>query len=142
MTLADFLTARLDEDEASAKAAWGPSWVLGVERTGEPRHWRGVAAHLVALPGDPFDAMGIGDTVARSERPQESEHIARWDPARVLAELDAKRQIVEACAGPADRHLDVAVAVGDQGPLLAERILRTLALPYAGHPDYRDEWRP
>ena len=49
-------------------------------------------------------------------------HIARWDPARVVAECESKRRILE-------RH--------EQD----EEILRVLALPYADHRDYRDEWR-
>ena len=31
---------------------------------------------------------------------------------------------------------------GNYGPILALDTLRTLALPYADHPDYDEEWRP
>lgn len=48
-----------------------------------------------------------------------------WHNARVLAEIEAKRRIVEWFTKPSD--------------LL---ILRCLALPYADHPDYRQEWKP
>lgn len=47
-------------------------------------------------------------------------------PDRVRAECDAKRRIVE--------EFD---ATEDHGYLC-----RLLALPYAAHPDYRQEWRP
>ena len=45
-------------------------------------------------------------------------------PHRMLADVEAKRRIVELASSP--------------GP----QALRLLALPYADHPDYRPEWRP
>jgi hypothetical protein len=78
---------------------------------------------------------------------------AIWDPAemaqyresapdaRVLAEIDSKRRIVDLMAGM------LAAAEGDSevdhygGLDAAEGTLELLALPYADHPDYRDEWR-
>lgn len=60
----------------------------------------------------------------------------RWNPVRVLAECEAKRRIValhpemlEACQG----------CDAESYPC---RTLLALALPYADHPDYREEWRP
>lgn len=62
--------------------------------------------------------------------------------AAVLAECEAKRGIVE----QADGLLAKEVAAGDASALGAklmhEIVSRYLALPYAGHPDYREEWRP
>jgi hypothetical protein len=78
------------------------------------------------------------------------EHVARHDPARVLAECAAKRRLVLACrdAGP-DLHLLGARPAGLDFPVpptdrhqLAALILALLALPYAAHPDYRPAWRP
>jgi hypothetical protein len=63
-------------------------------------------------------------------------------PARVLAEVDAKRRIVDRMAGM------LAAAEGDSevdhygGLDAAEGTLELLALPFADHPVYRDEWRP
>lgn len=61
-------------------------------------------------------------------------------PARVLAECEAKRRIVSHCdlliRGPEFGHF--TESDGDSG----RTILRALALPYADHPDYREEWRP
>jgi hypothetical protein len=51
-------------------------------------------------------------------------------PARIIADVEAKRRIVERC-----EHYD-----GDE--LVASDVLRHLATVYADHPDYRDEWRP
>lgn len=50
--------------------------------------------------------------------------------ARVLAECDAKRRIV---------NLDEMDGGADDGHVHA---LRCLATIYADHPDYREEWRP
>jgi len=75
--------------------------------------------------------------IAEDEAAYESAYVAYLDgfpftPTRVLAECETKRRIVELCAywqRPVD-GLD------------GEDILRLLALPYADHPDYREEWRP
>jgi len=55
-------------------------------------------------------------------------------PSRVLAECEAKRQIVVRCSEM--QLASQAIAVH-----LASRTLADLALPYADHPDYREEWR-
>lgn len=58
-------------------------------------------------------------------------HVVSWGPDRVLAECEAKRQIVERMQpfGPID-------------DLFAPEIFALLALPYADHPDYLPEWKP
>jgi hypothetical protein len=53
-------------------------------------------------------------------------------PARVLREIDAKRQIVERYAWLREH--------GDTGG--TAWVLPLLALPYADRPGYREEWRP
>ena len=53
--------------------------------------------------------------------------------SRFLAECEAKRRIVDL----ANYWRDDA---NDQGQL--DRALEFLALPYAAHPDYREDWRP
>ena len=78
------------------------------------------------------------------------EHIARHDPARVLAECSAKRRIVLACreARPETTFVgthppgmaDFPTAAHGQHQLAAVT-LALLALPYADHPHYRPEWR-
>ena len=56
----------------------------------------------------------------------------RWTTQRLLAECDAKRRIIE-------RVSDVAWS-GSYA--VRDVVLELLAVPYADHPDYRDEWRP
>ena len=55
-----------------------------------------------------------------------------WGPDRIRAECEAKRRIVERCS-----------AVGALMPSehLAQGVLSLLALPYADHPGWREEWR-
>jgi len=50
---------------------------------------------------------------------------------RVLAEVEPKRRIIEWA---------IEYMEGDYAPW-NETCLQLLALPYADHPDYRDEWR-
>lgn len=53
-------------------------------------------------------------------------HINRWRPARVLAECETKRRLIE---------------LGDKDSYWVD-VLELLALPYADHPDYVEEWKP
>lgn len=80
------------------------------------------------------------------------------DPARVLAECEAKRRIVERCRPfvavvwrESDRLLASAFdethmpTLAHSAPIWpnehAEATLRDLALPYSDHPDYDEAWR-
>lgn len=122
MDLVEFLTARLDEDEQVARAAIAPgptgSWVVHVGR----------AIGVVCTAES-------GQRVASVSRAPQSEHIARHDPARVLADVEAKRRLLAVLDG------DPFDALGAEG---AYKLLvaKHLAAPYADHPDYRPEWAP
>jgi hypothetical protein len=83
--------------------------------------------------------------------PQPDGHASPFDPARVRAECAAKRRLVLACRElrPDTRILGARQAgMGDYPPSphdqhqLAAVTLALLALPFAGHHDYRPEWRP
>lgn len=66
-------------------------------------------------------------------RPDEEDFLNRFHDERVLAEVEAKRQIIDLCA----------TETPETGGLpLALRTLRLLAMPYAEHPDYDEAWRP
>ena len=136
-----FLRARLDEDEQTARA-------VGYERI-EVVDYLWESKHLLLQRDD-------GEAKATSELDASlATHIARHDPARVLAEVDAKRRTVE-LHGPATLHAGGGAAHFEtvrvcrsceppkQFPETAYpcATLRLLALPYASHPDYRDAWRP
>ena len=110
MDLADFLLARLAEDEAVARQL-GQMWALVAEgdRRGLDSGVReGMDSIFSVADGAPADSA----------------------PSRLVAELDAKRRIVE-------RVTDVARA----SCAVCDEVLALLALPYTGHPDYREEWR-
>ncbi len=65
------------------------------------------------------------------------EHIARHGPARVLAEVDAKRRLLDYLVALEDKALD-----GNWWNLDTDEPAKLLALPYADRPGYRDEWNP
>ena len=119
--LTEFLLARIAEDEAAAHHARG---LLGMDA-----QWH-TAEHL----------RERGLTIA------DARHVERWSSARVLAECEAKRRIVELhdcvheCIGDGNLTADPNLQDGAYGGPCDTLLL--LALPYADHPDYRDEWRP
>ena len=63
-------------------------------------------------------------------------HVYRWTPKRVLTEVEAKRRILDWAVRA------VAVTDADCYQLGVADVVRMLALPYAGKPGYRGEWRP
>lgn len=63
------------------------------------------------------------------------------NPARVLAEVEAKRRIADE-HGPNEYGLCDVCVLNDDARRAPCPTLRLLALPYASHPDYRQEWRP
>lgn len=58
------------------------------------------------------------------------DHIARHDPIRVLAEVDAKRRILDAIT-----RIDIS-------HVAARDLVAMLALPYAQREGYLEEWAP
>ncbi|MEV8124094.1 DUF6221 family protein [Streptomyces sp. NPDC085944] len=131
-----WLREQLDDDERTARAVGSEQW--------HPRY--------VDSANDQPDTATVslpdGSDVAVMERYSyaDAEHIARHDPARVLAEVEAKRGVLR-------QYIDLREQV--RNPVSAENrsraralqgeigdILRLLALPYADRPGYRDEWRP
>jgi hypothetical protein len=144
--LVQFLRDRLGEDERAARlmAEFYPTpW-----ETSD----RGWMARVMA------DAPTFREVVRLEQWQQEPgseeeswlgdiiDHVARHDPARVLAEVDVKRRVLaEVVPAMDDMQEGLAFEYGSVGPpknLLSRDLLKLLALPYAGHPDYREEWRP
>ncbi len=149
-TLAGWLLARLDEDEQAARSAAPGPWTYGdIESVAggslyDPTviiasvHWDNV--------GDEIDPR-IRRRVPHEEADGTGKHIARHDPARVLADVAAKRWIVELHAEAefpdTDEGRDKNIA--ECGQCMEDypcHTLRLLALPYAGHDGYRSEWAP
>lgn len=128
MTLTEFLLARIAEDETVARAGKGDTaWSC------DPSRANPIFAQVVSGDGAVASAMLTTD----------GEHIARHDPARVLAECEAKRRIVSVRAAIGMRHggtMDEVDAAHAAVQKQREWTWRLLALPYAGHPDYLAEW--
>ncbi|MFF8286177.1 DUF6221 family protein [Streptomyces albus] len=126
--LVAFLRARLDEDEALARSVRWDGSAASLE-------WQLRASAAVDVGGDEFYA---GDcTVAN--------HVVRHDPARVLTEVNAKCGVVALASQATEEAAseDFLLRVPAQAQLgVLKPVLRLLALPYADHPDYREEWRP
>jgi hypothetical protein len=135
--LVTWLRAQLDGDERVARAAAG-SLRCGCHPGAFAGAW---------TPDDDrvLIASDVGHGVADSSgfgglKNEVAQHIARWDPARVLAEVDAKRRILDRLA----RWLDVEDEYDAvQTTLRAEGkdMVRDLAAPYAGRDGWREEWR-
>lgn len=145
VTLTDFLLARIGEDEAVARAAEhsdGPEtfhWELAGGR--HHRFDNGLGEDYYAVRCGTWDRI----LVARDEvgGVPLSRHIARHDPARVLADCEARRRIVSMCSPTLGDELRAALSGDwDEAAWLARNILAALALPYADHPDYNPDWRP
>lgn len=106
--LVAFLVACLDDDEATARA--------------------------VAKPLFDGDAFSLRFSSWESDHSRGDEaFVDRFDPARVLVEVDAKRRIVERVGG---------VEVGYPSYHLAQGVLRLLVLPYVGRPGFDERWLP
>jgi hypothetical protein len=137
LTITDFLLARIAEDEAVALAA-------DESGGGEWWQWREV---WPKVGGNIYDVP-------------DADQIARWSPARVLAECEAKRRIV--AEHRATTFTDISLEIRnapvclvcnavfpaydeDQPPTLQAPwpcpTLRALASVYADHSDFREEWR-
>lgn len=141
LELLAFLRARWDEDEAAARECdevYPAPWEVTD---------RGYIAKVCAdEPHFPIVAeLEQSDTIDGwlGDRLQ---HIARHDPARVLADIEAKRRIAEVAAtlmeqAARDPGLDASGVMTRSMAIAYETTLRLLALPFADHQDHRDEWR-
>ncbi|TDC69578.1 hypothetical protein E1200_08095 [Actinomadura sp. GC306] len=130
MDLVEFLRARLARDEQIARDCSGLPWKTAPSGT-------------IQTDPQPPDDPGDAAYVAKAENGAYAEHIARHDPSRTLAHVAAVRQLVddyEKQAWILDRGHRTPELEAAQ--VVRENVLRRLALPYASHPAYRDDWRP
>lgn len=160
--LVEFLLARIAEDEAVARAAaerQGEHWFDEegiVSSDAEPVNPPGSLLHIYAPEGrwNLWDCEGAASLGVTSEV---SAHMARHDPARVLAECAAKRRIIAlheredrgdgwgsppywCCTECGGRTVHPNLGWIPTSTAWPCRTLRLLTLPYADHPDYREEW--
>lgn len=163
--LVQWLRAQLDEDERTARTACEyaeAEWRL--DEDGETVLWWPPEPHIAekerekGLPvvSDHWRGQAISPGGTRI-----APHIAEHDPARVLREINAKRQVIAAYAAAVDRMEELAALIarlraGNESSYMPEldrsaaihkrdvlhEVLQLLALPYADRPGYREEWRP
>jgi hypothetical protein len=156
--LVAFVTARLDERERAARAATPGPW--------EAQWWCVQTAYDFDRPGYAHHgervliARNSGTVGNRQAEERNVEHIALHEPASVLADIAAKRAILDehqpvkvtywhipmcsTCTDPAADSIDDPM--GSDGPWTPNaehpcRTVRLMATPYVQHPDFRDEWR-
>ena len=147
--LVDWLRAQIDEDERLAREAAGHAngsevWDL-VSFVGgdlDPGKHFSLSIGGRALNASSGDAPDDDTPVVAAEL----RHMANFDPARVLAEVESRRRILDlyeamrAGVDAADGTLLAGAAkvrLGAYG-----NVLKCLALPYQSHPLYRESWRP
>jgi hypothetical protein len=144
--LVEWLQARFDEVERVARAATAGPW-----RYNPKKAWHLPADLPTRRNGEefvgagPLDAtIGVAAT-GPADHPQsmaDAQFIALWDPARVLAEVDAKRRLLaEHPCGDDGFCGDGIGLVGCKWAWPCPTV-RLIALPDADQPGYRDEWRP
>lgn len=134
--LIDFLQARLAADEATARAA--AFYEDGAEHDvqGPPGTWVLLADQEFFGAGHPGGV--IGPRIGHVNSAVQGRHIVRHDPARVLVELQAKREVLRLAARTHDYHESFMNGFASA----MEGALRMFAQAYADHPDYREDWRP
>lgn len=125
--LVQFLGDRLKEDFEAVRVVLGSN-VMAAIQDGKPvPRW---------VPS-PKDDAGVWDTDSQPRVkfawPRERNHIIRYDPARVLAEVEAKQRVVARITNHANL-MGWDEVHGD--------VLRSLAAVYSEHPEYQKVWRP
>ncbi len=127
--LVAFVSARLDEDEAAARAATPGPWVVG---WGEEGEWR-YGGHVASMGEEKRILLIMNTGYVRSRHVETATHIARHDPARVLREVEAVRAVVAAY----EKSVRV---VGEGLSVSNRRLVLAFAAVYGAHPDFRPEW--
>lgn len=139
--LAVWLLEQIAEDEASARAATAGPWTVD-----NPRYVESIRADdgTTVIGGGRW-----GGEASVFDQDADALHITRWDPTRVLAECDAKREIIKLSAYHLEawRHQEANpervqfIDVEARGRH-SDRTLKLMALPYVDREGYREEWRP
>lgn len=142
--IAAFIKARLDEVEHDAREAIGTAafqqqtgrWV---HRDVELSDYTALIVFAVAEGPEGSARTQVADLTAAWEGPERAMHIARHDPARVLAEVATTRSIVSNMCSlheGAWQYDDARTAVEH----LTLTTVRRLAQLDADHADYDPEW--
>jgi hypothetical protein len=138
--LVQWLGGQLDEEERIAREATPGPW----QNAPTARHHTTASGRseeaVFASPPD-VGAMVVASTGKPSARQNlvNAEFIAAHDPARVLREIDAKRDLLRLAERAHDYHETFTSGFASA----LEGALRLFALAYADRPGYRaEEWAP
>lgn len=128
--LSTFLLERVADRERIAEDAGGGGWDVVHD----------------AVPH--VEDSRTGEVICQTQRDEWARHIGWHNPQQVLLECAAQRRIVDVYVRTAhamDRVTREEETVYVGARVAAEEaalVAKLLALPYADHPDYREEWRP
>ncbi|MGW5003218.1 DUF6221 family protein [Streptomyces hydrogenans] len=131
-----FLRARLDHEEAVVRAA--------ARQRGGGR-WAALPdpEDVVTVTGEPEPGSDVLPVVVHPDDDATSVHIALYHPDRMLAEINAKRQMVaefEKEQWVMEQGHRTGWTEGGQSVRLS--MIRSWAAIYDGHLDYSEKWRP
>lgn len=129
--LVTFIGARLDEEETTARAT-AYSFASSIEDSWIVRHMdrRDDMSWAVYSQGKYLKVNELHEADAR--------HIAHHDPASVLADIAARRRLLDHWPDPFGTW---GAEQADAARAMKEYALRALAARYASHPEFRVEWR-
>jgi hypothetical protein len=150
--LVRWLGEQLDEDERIAKVATPGPWRQHDTHLGQYGH----TATVLSGERNETDLRAWLPSMSQESWDEarnvwaDAVHIAAWDPARVLREIDAKREQIAWCVeviGDRDlsRYGELGALKDDPDALavtLAVETLRLIAAPFSVRPGYRAEWVP
>jgi hypothetical protein len=149
MRIEQFIADRLAEDEQIANTAgtgkyarW--AYVPDSERTDDPgakfadgEIYQPDTRREIRCPNYSYYEFGLvtrdSEGITPSVEPNQAHHIARHDPARVLRQVTALRELLNVAS---DVDAMYSVAAEDA----ADGIRRTIAAIWSDHPDYQQEW--
>jgi hypothetical protein len=154
--LAAYLRARWDEDEAAARAATPGPWIVKdvgdreftsdddkgwwwVWQEAALPHYGGVI-QIDHTPGA-VGVASITDARQGAKERADAEHIARWDPAAVLADIAAKRTLLAPHAGYHDCTAHGSDCSWTNSTWYREMVLPALLAPFATRDDFDPSWR-
>jgi hypothetical protein len=138
--LVRWLNTQLDEDERIARAATPGPWRQHDTHLGQYGH----TATVLSGEGNDTELRAWLPTMSHESWDEarnvwnDAVHIAEWDPARVLREIDAKREAIRLAERAHDYHETFMNGFASA----MEGALRLFGLAYADRPGYRMEWRP
>lgn len=120
--LVRWLGEQLDEDERIARGATDGPWTRW---RGGRLHGLADLIHPVLTPGQKPGAKAVIVTASWLD----ADHIAEWDPSRVLREIDAKRRTLVRCQ-------EAMLAASPMLVHFAKQTVREMALGFSHRPGY------